>query len=130
VFDAPDGQFHLHAAQPLDHAAAGAHAAERPLVRGDRPGPGRARAARSRPRRGPLRAAFRLALARAPQDAELARLQRLLTEQRASFAADAAGAAAFATGPAPVRGARPAEVAAWTAVSRVLMNTDEFITRE
>jgi len=32
--------------------------------------------------------------------------------------------------PNPVSGVQPAEVAAWTGLSRVLMNLDEFITRE
>ena len=32
--------------------------------------------------------------------------------------------------PAPVEGVAPAEAAAWVGVSRVLLNLDEFITRE
>ena len=36
----------------------------------------------------------------------------------------------YKTHPAPAQKLGGPDVAAWTAVSRVLMNTDEFITRE
>ncbi|HEX4130228.1 MAG TPA: PSD1 and planctomycete cytochrome C domain-containing protein [Pirellulales bacterium] len=58
---------------------------------------------------GRLRYAFRLCLVRAPGDGELKDLQKFLARQRQSTDDD---------------------VKAWTAVARVLMNTDEFVTRE
>jgi hypothetical protein len=56
-----------------------------------------------------LRRGFRLCLAREPAGRELKRMQEFLTQQRAG---------------------RDAERAAWVAVARVLLNLDEFITRE
>lgn len=71
--------------------------------------------------------AFELALSRPPTEAEQRIAQEFLTKQQAAFAADAAAvkaAAPFATGPdAPAQ-------AAWIATARLLLNTDEFITRE
>jgi len=55
-----------------------------------------------------LRRMFRRCLAREPQSAELDRLGKLLTALRSDAS----------------------EAEAWTAVARVLMNLDEFITRE
>jgi mono/diheme cytochrome c family protein len=57
-----------------------------------------------------LRRAFRLALAREPEDSELARLLELLEAERRS-------------GP-------PATERPWVAIARVLLNLDEFLTRE
>jgi hypothetical protein len=57
-----------------------------------------------------LRRAFRLALAREPEDSELARLVELLEAERRS-------------GP-------PGSEAPWVAIARVLLNLDEFLTRE
>lgn len=76
-----------------------------------------------------LRHAFRLCFAREPSAVESARLAQLLASQRQTFA----GAEEDAKKVAPVN--LPAEVAvadaaAWTAVARVLLNLDEFITRE
>jgi hypothetical protein len=63
-----------------------------------------------------LRYAFRLCLARPPSPREQKRLAELLAQQLAS-------------GDAPMKsGTR--ELAAWTALARVLLNLDEFITRE
>jgi mono/diheme cytochrome c family protein len=73
---------------------------------------------------GRLRYAFRLCLSRAPGERELRRLAELLAQQRPECACEDSlpnGEAAFA-------GA--AERAAWTTVARVLLNLDEFITRE
>jgi len=80
-----------------------------------------------------VRYAFRLGLARGPEDGELARLQALIAEQRAAFAADPSAAQALVgnTGAHDSETSAPlAERAAWTSVARVLMNLDEFITRE
>jgi mono/diheme cytochrome c family protein len=61
-----------------------------------------------------LRLAFRLCMARPPSPLEEARLLQLLTSQDALLSADG-DAHSFA---------------AWTTVARVLLNLDEFITRE
>jgi hypothetical protein len=70
---------------------------------------------------------FRLALIRAPNEREVVRLVSYLQHMRASFAStpDAAKLAAGKAAQGDV-----VEQAAWTAVARVLLNTDEFITRE
>lgn len=76
-----------------------------------------------------LRYAFRLCLAREPSDKESQRLEQFFQAQAAQF--QAAGAAAEPLAPKT----RPADIpvheaAAHTAVSRVLLNLDEFVTRE
>ena len=60
--------------------------------------------------RSRLTRAFERCLARPPSGPELRRLRRLLSDER--------------------RAARSSESAAWTAVAQVLMNLDEFLTRE
>ena len=75
-----------------------------------------------------LRHAFRICLAREPSSLESARLATLLQEQRAGFLADVAAAQKLVSTPPPQ--VELAEAAAWTAVGRVLLNLDEFITRE
>ncbi|HVX64398.1 MAG TPA: PSD1 and planctomycete cytochrome C domain-containing protein [Pirellulales bacterium] len=76
-----------------------------------------------------LRQAFRLCLAREPSATENDRLAQLLASQRESFAKDAKAAETLAPATRP-EGIAAAEAAAWTAVARVLLNLDEFITRE
>lgn len=73
--------------------------------------------------------ACELCLSREPSSIELTRLRDFLEQQRSRFAADEKSASAF--GP-PVRpeSISPVEGASWTALARVLMNLDEFITRE
>jgi hypothetical protein len=66
--------------------------------------------------------AFQLAVGRAPSEREKQRIQRLLDEQSTALARNPAQAAALL----PLR---PAD-AAWVVASRVLLNLDEFITRE
>ena len=56
-------------------------------------------------------------------------LLAFLRVQQASFAADAEAAKAFAPSNRPAS-LSEADAAAWCAVARVLLNTDEFITRE
>jgi hypothetical protein len=73
-----------------------------------------------------LRAAVKCCLSREPASLELARLSAFLHEQRTAFASNADAAKELATESA----ANPVETAAWAAVSRVLLNLDEFITRE
>ena len=65
--------------------------------------------------------AFRLCVARAPQAAEREELGGFLAEQLDAFQTDPAAAKPIGETP---------ELAAWTAVGRVLLNLDEFITRE
>jgi len=73
--------------------------------------------------------AFRLCLAREPSAGEAERLLRFLRLQSEEFRAAPEEAralvpAGIATGPGA------SHFAAWTAVARVLLNLDEFITRE
>jgi hypothetical protein len=75
--------------------------------------------------RGRLSYAFCLALARRPTEPELSRLTRLLDRQRAELRACGPG---MPQGDAAFAGASERE--AWTAVARVVLNLDEFITRE
>ncbi len=75
------------------------------------------------------RLAFELCLARSPGAAELERLLALASGQRASFEADGEAARAL-VGSEPGRGDDLVERATWIAVARVLLNLDEFITRE
>jgi hypothetical protein len=76
-----------------------------------------------------LRYAFRVCLAREPKPAERQRLQKLLAQQRTEFAANLKDAERLTPPLVPVK-ANIQEFAAWTAVARVLLNLDEFITRE
>ena len=76
-----------------------------------------------------LSLAVETALGREPTSTELARLSGYLQQQRDQFEKDPTAAAAFAPKPLPSN-ASASDAAAWTAVSRVLMNLDEFITRE
>ncbi|MDZ4683891.1 MAG: PSD1 and planctomycete cytochrome C domain-containing protein [Planctomycetaceae bacterium] len=73
-----------------------------------------------------LRAAVKFCLSREPASLELSRLSAFLHEQRTAFTRNADAAKELATETA----VNPAETAAWVAVSRVLLNLDEFITRE
>src|SRR5262249_31549403 len=78
---------------------------------------------------GRLRHAFRLCLARTPSAREQERLERLLAQQRAALVAHP-GARPPLLPPKLPPGADRTELAAWTVVARVLLNLDEFITRE
>ncbi|HVF29064.1 MAG TPA: DUF1553 domain-containing protein, partial [Pyrinomonadaceae bacterium] len=79
--------------------------------------------------------AFRRTLSRRPTPAESAELLKLLNNQRQRFAAGEINPWNLATNdpdkPAPLpRGATMDQLAAWTSVSRVLLNLDETITKE
>ena len=77
--------------------------------------------------------AFQRVLARAPEAAERDELLDLLADQRQRLASEDLDAHALAFGKPMSEGASedaPIELAAWTAVSRVLLNLDETITRE
>ena len=73
--------------------------------------------------------AFRICLCRSPTEAEVDRLMRFHEQQRVRFAAQADDAARLAADQVP-QGASTAEVAVWYSVGRLLMNLDEFVTRE
>ncbi len=78
-----------------------------------------------------LQFAFSLCLSRTADPHEVATLQNLLTKSLAQYKSDAALALKMATdplGPAD-KGADVPTLAAWTAVSSVIMNLDEFLMR-
>ena len=79
---------------------------------------------------GRVRFGYRVCLSREPDDFEIDRLTGFLNQQRASFAENSTEAEAAAPTGLLRAGIAPAEAAAWTAVARVLLNLDEFITRE
>jgi len=73
-----------------------------------------------------LRYAFELALGRPPEPAEADRLAALFEKQIAILKNEPESAAALASG---AKAGSP-DTAAWTVLSSVLLNLDEFITRE
>jgi hypothetical protein len=78
-----------------------------------------------------LERAFRLALARSPRSDEVSILRELLLEHREQYQHDPTNARdLLGTGDTPApRDIEPAELAAWTSVTRVLLNLHETITR-
>jgi hypothetical protein len=76
-----------------------------------------------------LRHAFRLCLAREPSAWERERLSQLLARQLDDLKATPADARLLAPAALPPR-TGVGQLAAWTMVVRVLLNLDEFITRE
>ncbi len=74
-----------------------------------------------------INSAFRLCLGRDPNGSELARLGKLLSAMRAIISHDEAAKLTISQFAA---GLDPRDFAAWTTVARVLLNLDEFITRE
>jgi hypothetical protein len=74
-----------------------------------------------------LRYAYLLCFARGPESYELNRLLKYFDQQRSDFGAAPEDASKVA---GEVAGDDLAEAAAWTSLARVLMNLDEFITRE
>ena len=87
-----------------------------------------------------LEYAVRRCLAREPQPGELAVLQGFLDRQRERFDADSADPWPLISDAAPPKksaaitklpgNASPSELAAWTALARVVLNLDETITKE
>ena len=73
--------------------------------------------------------AVRLCLARPPSNFEQKRLADLLNQQRTDIESDPGDAHLPVPATVPA-GINPRELAAWTTVARVLLNLDEFITRE
>ncbi|MFM8415837.1 MAG: PSD1 and planctomycete cytochrome C domain-containing protein [Planctomycetota bacterium] len=79
---------------------------------------------------GRIRLAYRLALNREPLEAEVASLTAFVVGQREAFqAAPADAAKLLAVGLAAKPALDPVEHAAWTQLARVLLNTQEVITR-
>jgi hypothetical protein len=78
-----------------------------------------------------LRWAFARTLSRNPNPQELSLLQNLFEKHQKEFAADRPAAEKLiASGEAPVaKDVNPVELAAWTSVSRALLNLHETITR-
>ncbi len=74
-----------------------------------------------------IRLAFRICMSREPDERVVGRLLQFVENQRASFAANAQAAGDSST-------SNPDDISVerltWTALSRVLLNLDEFITRE
>ena len=75
--------------------------------------------------------AFRQALGRDPRADESATISALLAKHSATYASDPEAAAALLkTGIAPLpKDVNPSELAAWTSVTRVILNLHETITR-
>ena len=76
--------------------------------------------------------AWRRALQRRPDAQELGTLRKVLTERRAAYRADPAAAKELlkvGLTPLPAQ-ADPAELAAWTHVTRVILNLHETLTRD
>jgi hypothetical protein len=73
--------------------------------------------------------AVRLCVARPPRPQELSALQGVLDAARQYYAAHATEARQFA-GQGAAQDVAPAEAAAWVATVRVVLNLDEFLTRE
>ncbi len=78
--------------------------------------------------RGRLAEAYRLSVGRAPSEAEQQRLQAYLEKQETLLEGRSAEIEQLA--PVDVPGLARKQVAAWTGLASVLLNTDEFITRE
>ena len=77
-----------------------------------------------------LRLAFQSALARPPKSAELKSLKNFLSTQRLTYrAAPAEAEKLLRIGLAPPSIGDPTELAAWTTLARVLLNSQEVITR-
>jgi len=76
-----------------------------------------------------LRQGYLMAVSREPDDVEIATLESLLQQAR-SYYHDLPGEAANLIGNHPVSAVDVAENAAWIATARVILNLDEFVTRE
>jgi len=75
-----------------------------------------------------IRQGYRMALGRAPADEEIALLEDLIDEARGYYRENP-GEASKLLGSHQVPDIDPAENAAWIATTRVLLNLDEFVTR-
>ncbi|HEY0724437.1 MAG TPA: hypothetical protein VGD41_10705, partial [Pyrinomonadaceae bacterium] len=75
-----------------------------------------------------LDTAFQLCLSRKPSRSERDRLASYYEEQKKLNEKDPESLKLLALNPLP--GIEPVDIVAWAGLSRVLMNLDEFITRE
>jgi hypothetical protein len=75
-----------------------------------------------------LEQAYRICFSRSPDDFERQRLMQYLDQQREQFAAEPENAQRVAGASEPQPSLH--NLAAWTSVARVLINLDEFITRQ
>ena len=66
--------------------------------------------------------AFEICLSRPPQKAEQERMQQFVGQMKQDFEVDTQAAQSFSSA--------SAETAAWTAMARVMLNLDEFVTRQ
>ena len=73
--------------------------------------------------------AFRLCVARPPSATEITALRKLLYDSRAWYEKHPDDAKSLLAGGAD-KSTPPGEHAAWTATARVILNMDEFVTRE
>ncbi|GAB4138016.1 MAG: PSD1 and planctomycete cytochrome C domain-containing protein [Planctomycetaceae bacterium] len=73
--------------------------------------------------------AFRLCVARKPTERELSQFQKLLESSRQWYASHPDDAKKL-TGSTQANSVQPAELASWIVTCRIIMNLDEFITRE
>ncbi len=76
-----------------------------------------------------IRFGFRQCMGREPSDAEVSRLEQFLADQKAAFDSDPETAERFAGETVP-EGVEAPESAVYVALARVILNLDEFITRE
>ncbi len=76
-----------------------------------------------------LNHAFRLCLARVPSESEQTQLAELLASNRDFFKAHKDEAKKL-LGKTTISGSSPDEASAWIATARIILNLDEFITRE
>jgi hypothetical protein len=77
-----------------------------------------------------IRQAFHVCLARAPDDQELETLSLVYESHKFLYSRDPKATADLLESEHVPRGVSPPEAAGWVAVARVLLNLDEFITRE
>jgi hypothetical protein len=76
-----------------------------------------------------LTRAFRLCVSRAPAEKEIKSLRALLYDSRAWYAGHKDEAKSLTKG-YESKGIATDELAAWTATARIVLNLDEFVTRE
>ena len=131
-FDAPAREdMRLHA-ERVEHAAAGADAAERSDVRGGGAGAGRSELLASAMSDDDARldVLYQRALAAIRKAKERESLMTFLAAQREYYQDDTDDAAKLThVGIAPAGEATTRELAAWTSVCRVILNLHETITR-
>ena len=133
IFDCPDASVGRDAARRIEHAAAGAHDAEQRNVRGSGPRLGARGCCRSAPRTDEsTRSARRFAFASCGRRIakESARLVEVLQRAHRSWYDNHPDDAKAMTESLNLRPMQWHEAAALVATANVIMNLDEFITRD